>query len=115
MKRIILFVLLMMSLIIFVACKKKNIVENFVPPAISSKVEILEINGHEVTLKVISSTTDYCKAGDVIKGELKGFDYQYNKYHFKVGDIMNVWSDFDSVTETEVKFDSLAPVGHTYE
>jgi hypothetical protein len=30
-------------------------------------------------------------------------------YPFKVGDIVNVWSEVDSVTATEVKFDKIYP------
>lgn len=113
MKKILIATSFFIIILTATACKRSY--KDFVPPEIYAEGEILEINGHEITLKVISSGTDYCKAGDVIKGELKGFDYQYNKYQFKVGDIMKVWSDFDSVTETEVKFDSMKPVDYTSE
>ena len=117
MKKIMILVSIAMCLLMLMACNKVNdkvlptesIIIDFIPPKIDAKVEILEINGHELTLEVIKSRTHYCKVGDVIKGELKNFDFQYNVYPFKEGDVMNVWSEVDSVTETEVKFDKIYP------
>jgi hypothetical protein len=117
MKKISVFIVAVLSALIFMACNKGSDVEpdidtgiaNHVPPIISAEVEILEINGHELTLEVIKSGTKYCKAGDILKGELKRFDYYYNKKPFKVGDIMTVQSDYDSVTDSEIKFDRIRP------
>ena len=116
MKKIVIFVSVVICLLMVTACNKgndnaptKSNVIDFIPPKIDAKVEILEINGHELTLEVIKSRTHYCKEGEVIKGELKNFDFQYNVYPFKEGDVMNVWSEVDSVTETEVKFDKIYP------
>ena len=67
-----------------VACNKGNDketltdspIQDFIPPKIDAKAEILEIDGHVVTVKVIKSRTTYCKAGDVLKGKLKSFEKQ---------------------------------------
>lgn len=117
MKRIIVFVVIALSTLILIACNKGNSkepvtnspVQDFIPPKISAQGEILKIDGHELTLKVIKSRTVYCEVGDILTGKLKNFDFQYNINPFKEGDIMNVESDIGSVTETEIKFDRIYP------
>ena len=63
-----------------------------------------------MTVKVIKSGPSYCKTDDILSGELENFDWIYDRYQFKVGDTVNVWSNIESVTETEIKFDSLIPI-----
>ena len=118
MKRSIVFVVMVLCALMMVACNKGNDkeiptdspIQGAIPPKIDAEAEILEIDGHVVTVKVIKSRTTYCKTDDILSGELENFDWIYDRYPFKVGDIVNIWSDIDSVTETEIKFDSLIPI-----
>jgi hypothetical protein len=111
MKRVWLFTTMIVVMIFCVGCKKNTTHENdYVPPKIYAEVEIIEINGHELELKVVESKTDFCKKNDIIYGELKEYDSFYKAYNFKVGDVVIIQSQPWSVTDKKIEFDFLMPV-----
>ena len=111
MKRVLLVIVMLVILIMCVGCKKNTSHQNdYVPPKINAEVEIIEINGHELELKVVDSKTDYCKKNDIISGELNEYDRFYKAYDFKVGDVVIIQSQPWSVTDEKIEFDFLMPV-----
>lgn len=119
-------ILLILFFVLITACKKINSTSgkgeddmyvNYVPPVMGATGEILEINGHELVIKVmdVKDTNVYCDVGDTIRGELLRYDFFYEKYPFDVGDIVFVSSNVGTIKDNIIKFDYLKPEGYVLE
>lgn len=82
---------------------------NYIPPALAVTGDLLEINGHELTIKISKhhGRDDHYKLGDTISGKLHNYDYYYEKHSFKAGDVVYVTSEDGTYDDGTIEFDYI--------